>query len=738
MSWLKGVKSDCLHRQTSAWLILVLCTAILLGGPASAAMQITVGKSHPYLFVSKQEIEVARSRVFTQRLSWAVAAYNRLKSKADIALSMSVPSSYPYSEDAVEKYGQAGVRLATMYLMTSDARYASKAKAILMGLTNGFSASSSSVSYNYYLGFSRNIPMYAHMYDLLYTYLSSAERTAVVSKLLRPAAYAVKGYSYDGKSNIRSWHNLAVGGIGFVLEDTALVSHAVDNGAGFRYQVANCFGSDGVWHEATMQYHFFALYPLALLAEAAEHSGSSESLYSYRAPNGNTLKMMFDAPIQLADAALWLPGNNDSSGDRGLAQQEVYELANKRYADPSYDWVLSKAPRPLSAYVLWEGYTLFGEPLAPVAPDPDTSLHKSVGWITLREREAQDFWGSQSIMVMLDYGPHGGAHGHADKLNLDICAFGSRLAVDRSVYSYSDARHLSWDRQTLAHNTVVVNKRSQPGAEAMFDSAGTSGVLEYADLSAGIKVVQASADSAYGLDYQRLIALPGGYVIDIFRLNSSASQTYDWVMRAPDSDSTLETNLSGFTAASIGAASEGYQHVTNVKRVVSGGTWSVTWRGTAGLRLTMVGRPNTEVFVGMSPGGPRGALVPMVLARRVAVGTAFIAVEEPFAANPLLQVLPLADTSSVAGVIVIGPAFRDLFLAAHASSAAVKVTNPSDALEYIGISGKYGFVRVSGGTVSAWGQVTGFRVKASGIGSVRLNGTPVPFTQSGGYVRFGQ
>lgn len=738
MSHSNGDAPGRLLRAMQVGLILVVSVlAIQTGRPALSAIQIVTGKSHPYLFVDRQEIATAKSRVFTQKLSWAVAAYNKLKSKADSALSMSVPSTYAYTEDTVERYGQAGVRLATMYAMTGDSRYAAKAKAILMGLTNGFSAGSSSVSYNYYLGFSRNIPMYAHMYDLLYGYLTSAERSAVVSKLLKPAGYAVKAYSYDGKSNIRSWHNLAVGSIGFVLEDPVLIYHAVDNGSGFRYQIANCFGSDGIWHEATMQYHFFALYPLALLAEAAEHSGSSESLYSYRAPNGNSLKMMFDAPIQLADAALLLPGNNDSLGDRGVAEQEVYELANKRYADQSYDWILSKAPRPLSAWVLWEGYTLFGEPLAPSAPDPDVSLHKSVGWATLRERETSGFWGSQSIMAMLDYGPHGGAHGHADKLNLDITAFGQRLAVDRSVYSYSDSMHLTWDRQTLAHNTVVVNKRSQPGAEAMFDSRGVTGSLEYADLSAGIKVVQASADAAYGIGYQRLVALPGGYLIDIFRLSAGSPQTYDWVMRAPDADNVLETNLSGFASAGLGASSEGYQHVANAKKVTSGATWSVTWRGSAGLRLTMIGRPSTEVFVAIGPGGPQKTLIPMVLARRSAAATTFIAVEEPFSANPVLQVLPLADTDVVAGVIVAGPSFRDLFLAAHEASATAKAANPADGMEYLSISGKYGFVRISGSTISAWGRVTGFRVKASGISVVKLNGTPVPFTQSGGYVKFG-
>ncbi|MGC8834280.1 MAG: alginate lyase family protein, partial [Armatimonadota bacterium] len=396
-----------LHLRCIFWLFI-----ILLSANCALAFSVSVGKQHPFLFVDKSEVESAKSNVFARKLPRVVTAYNKLKSKADSALSLSVPSSYGYEENSAEKYGAAGVRLATAYVMTGDTRYAAKARSILIGLAKGFNPSSSTVSYNYYLGFSRNIPMYAHIYDLLYNYLTSSDRLLVANNLLRPAANVLKQYVYDPKSNVRSWHSLAVGCIGFVLEDSTLTKHAVESTGGFKYQIANCIGADGIWWEATMQYHFFALSPLALLAEAAVHSGSDEDLYSYTSPNGRSLKMMFDAPIQLADAGFFLPGNNDSRGDRTLLDQELYELANKRYPDPQYDWVISKSPSPLSGYVLLEGYTLFGQPCALVAPpSPDRMIHAGVGWATLREDTTPQFWGSGSIMVMLDYGPHGGSHG---------------------------------------------------------------------------------------------------------------------------------------------------------------------------------------------------------------------------------------------------------------------------------------------------------------------------------------
>jgi len=95
------------------------------------------------------------------------------------------------------------------------------------------------------------------------------------------------------------------------------------------------------------------------------------------------------------------------------------------------------------------------------------------------------------------------------------------------------------------------------------------------------------------------------------------------------------------------------------------------------------------------------------------------------------------DTVSAAGVIVQGPAFRDLFVAAHGATASLKAVNPADALEYVDLAGKYAYIRINGSSISAYGSLTGFRVKASGITKVSLNGASVPFTSSGGYVKFG-
>src|SRR5699024_5867506 len=83
-------------------------------------------------------------------------------------------------------------------------------------------------------------------------------------------------------------------------------------------------------------------------------------------------------------------------------------------------------------------------------------LHPTSGYAILRDDGPQGRW------LMLKYGPHGGGHGHPDKLQLEWNAHGVRLAPDAGSPAYTSPLQGPWFRQTLAHNCVVINGESQP------------------------------------------------------------------------------------------------------------------------------------------------------------------------------------------------------------------------------------------------------------------------------------
>ncbi len=77
----------------------------------------------------------------------------------------------------------------------------------------------------------------------------------------------------------------------------------------------------------------------------------------------------------------------------------------------------------------------------------------------------------------LDYGHHGGGHGHPDRLNLLLARGARRILDDMGTGSYVD-RSLHWYRSTLAHNAPLVNGRSQSRASGTlmaYDERGDLG-----------------------------------------------------------------------------------------------------------------------------------------------------------------------------------------------------------------------------------------------------------------------
>ncbi|MGQ9729496.1 MAG: heparinase II/III domain-containing protein, partial [Candidatus Fervidibacter sp.] len=98
----------------------------------------------------------------------------------------------------------------------------------------------------------------------------------------------------------------------------------------------------------------------------------------------------------------------------------------------------------------------------------------------------------------LQYGPHGGGHGHPDKLNFILYARGQLLAIDPGMARYGVPIHSGWYRTTLAHNTLAVDESNQKPAEgkclAFGEEKGVNFVAAHAgDIYGGVTFVRAIA-----------------------------------------------------------------------------------------------------------------------------------------------------------------------------------------------------------------------------------------------------
>ena len=112
-------------------------------------------------------------------------------------------------------------------------------------------------------------------------------------------------------------------------------------------------------------------------------------------------------------------------------------------------------------------------------------------------------------------------HGHRDRLNFGIHAFGVDLAPDLGYPEYMNSTHqhtVSWVKQTISHNTVLVNKLPQ--------NTNWTGYPRFYTTGPGFGAVEVESNNAYNAasEYVRTMAFtevtPGGnaYAVDFFRV----------------------------------------------------------------------------------------------------------------------------------------------------------------------------------------------------------------------------
>jgi hypothetical protein len=66
------------------------------------------------------------------------------------------------------------------------------------------------------------------------------------------------------------------------------------------------------------------------------------------------------------------------------------------------------------------------------------------------------------LFILLDYGPHGGWHGHFDKLNVEISSSQSNLISDPGTVVYSLPSSNDWYRTSFAHSLPFIGYENQP------------------------------------------------------------------------------------------------------------------------------------------------------------------------------------------------------------------------------------------------------------------------------------
>src|SRR5581483_4155466 len=258
----------------------------------------------------------------------------------------------------------------------------------------------------------------------------------------------------------------------FEVED--LAQRAITSPTGLIAHLARGFGPDGMWYEGE-NYHLFALRAWLVGAAWAREAGI-DLLEGEEAARRLTAALRAPAITALPDFTY--PARKDSRFGVSLAQSGYIELWEVGLADLEgrntqselpelWNWLGALYAAPPNVPELMESY-LHGAPFvrergphsrsdlswwallgmlpslpADIGPwQPESQLLETQGFAVLRN--ARYYAG-------LECGPVGGAHGHADRLNVIVHADGAYWLPDFGTGSYV-ARDLFWYRSTLAHN----------------------------------------------------------------------------------------------------------------------------------------------------------------------------------------------------------------------------------------------------------------------------------------------
>lgn len=480
-------------------------------------------------------------------------------------------------------------------------------------------------------------------YDLLYNSpaFTPADRKPIEDDLLRAVVTTLQRND-GGIGNWQSWHNAGMVAVGFCLEDAEIAAAALNGRSGLRFQLAHSVLPDGFWYEGTAAYHFYALQALRWAAEAAYFAG----IDVYREP---VLKSLFDAPLLYTFPDLSFPAVNDSDVFSIRGQSALYELALARLGDPAYAAVAEAGGGRSLEALLW------GPDQRPAVPDTALASRDFAGLGAAVLRQGQ---GAEQLYLHLDYGPHGGGHGHPDKLAVILFGLGRQLAPDPARLAYAAPLHGGWYTQTVAHNTVCVDGRSQQP---------TTGTLTVFHSEPGFAIASAQCDSAYpGVMLRRTVVLTPTYLVDVFAVDSADEHTYDWLWHT---FGELRPGVPTEPGQALGDRA-GYQHIADLRTAHVDGDWQADFtQDQASVRITMAGEPGTQLHVGTGVANNPPTPCPLVLVRRQGRQTVFAAVIEPYRTQPQvtgLRLQRLDDGAALRLDLQRGPAQDALLLAERA------------------------------------------------------------------------
>lgn len=479
-------------------------------------------------------------------------------------------------------------------------------------------------------------------YDCVFEFLSASQRTTIENDLLRPFADFISTGSpqfFNRVHNHSTWGNVAVGMLALVLDDAALLERALhglkedgltpgmkdsDGGlikkegqkTGFYANLDEPFSPDGYYTEGPY-YQRYAMYPFLIFAEALAHVKPELKIFEYK--NGILVKSVY-ALLNLTDAAGQFFPLNDAQKGMSFQSRELVSAVDIAYAYGSQDPALLSVAQAQDrvrldksglavALGIRDGLARpFVRKSVNLSDGPDG---KQGGVAIIRSKpKAAEF------ALVFKYAAQGLSHGHYDKLSFSYYKDATEILQDYGLARFVNIEqkgggnylkeNTSWAKQTIAHNTLVLNETSHFNGDFETGNQYASSLYFYDFSNPKIQLASAVENHAYlGTTMRRTLAViqADGYenplLLDVFQVQSDKENQYDLPFYY--FGQLMATNFKYETPQSLEplGTANGYQHLwKEASGMAASGATQFSWLQDGSFQtLTMATTPQDALLL---------------------------------------------------------------------------------------------------------------------------------------------
>lgn len=559
-----------------------------------------LAQEHPGIMLTKKNIDAVRKGVQTYPL--LKDSYKKVKADADKAIAEAINVPTPKDAGGGASHEQHKKNYTSMlncgiaYQISGDKKYAEYVENMLLKYAADYSKwpLHPKRKENHQAGriFWQSLNDFVWQvytiqgYDMVYDAISAKNRATINAGLFEPI---LKFFTIDCKETFDKIHNhgtwdiAAVGMTGYVLNKPEYVEMAIkgsqrDGKTGYLAQIDQLFSPDGYYTEGPY-YQRYALLPFVIFAKAINNFQPELKIFEYR---NQLLAKAINTTLQLTYTDGSFFPINDAIKSKTYETAEMVYGVDIAYADiqPLPD-LLDIAQKQNEVVVSDAGLKVAADLYSGKAKPfsyrsqliKDGANGKEGGLGILRYGENTD-----QQVVLIKAASQGMGHGHFDRLNLLYYDNGVEILPD-----YGSARFInieskkggdylpenkSWAKQSIAHNTLVVDQTSHYKGNPDVAQKSHPEVL-YFKSNAQLQVISAAERDAYpGVEMIRTTAmlkvaeLKKPLVIDIFQVISEKPHQYDLPFWYKGHIVNASEKITAFTdqLKSLGE-DNGYQHL---------------------------------------------------------------------------------------------------------------------------------------------------------------------------------